>query len=301
MIASAIREFGLSRDGRWMAAGHFEKQIELWDLSQQRKVTQLLAIFTSGASTLVVPPHGQSVIAGSSRRGELAAYRIPDGTILWHRKLLNTPSKLRYSDIGETLFCSMRRRTDVERIDPSTGETIEVIRGVEQYWEDRYGRVFFVPHRGSLYLLRDSRRELKVEVDRLTFALLDRAFAPDCFCLSESGGPVRCIDALTGGLRWRFDPDKGSHVLSLYYSERAGFYYGVLRQYEDGLYRRLLRFSKETGEWEVICELDSWEDAFIPGHDQLVTSAGLLIDLTTGKTVAQLEFPQKEYPDPVEG
>lgn len=95
-------------------------------------------------------------------------------------------------------------------------------------------------------------------------------------------------------------PDEGSHVLGLHFSERARCHYGVLRHYQRGLYRRLLRFAEETGSVEVICDLDSWADAFVPATEQLITSEGRLIDMRSGKTIAKLDFPQREYPDSIE-
>ena len=207
------------------------------------------------------------------------------------------PRGVRYSDLGEFIWLRARdgrSHRSAARISTVDGRVVEVIKGTEQYLDGGKGRVLVVPSGEAPYLLRDGSRESKVE--RLTFALMDTAFGADSICLTESTGPVRCVDYETGNVRWRFDPEPGSHVLALYYSEKAAVYYGTWRHYERHLYCRLLRFSPVTGGREVVCELGSPEVAF-SAADQLVTSAGDVIDLATGRTVSKLDFPQKEYPD----
>jgi WD40 repeat protein len=301
MIKSAIYELAVSRDSCWLAAAQVERTIQIWDLHTRRRTLTLSTVFESGAKTLTISPSGDFVFVGSSARGYVEAYEIPSGRPVWKRKLQKYVSYLSYSPVGDYLWITAKDQSLLERIDPQRGTTLETIKGAALCVEGGYGHALISgrPGRtGSPYLLRRNGRT--VEIVRVSFALLGVSFSPDSVCLTESVGPVRCIDYKDGRERWRFTPEAGSHVLSLYYSERNGFYYGVLRHYQSGLYRRLLRFAPETGAMKTICDLDSWEEAFIPAAHQLVTSAGYMIDLETGRTAAQLDFPQREYPDSTE-
>jgi hypothetical protein len=48
---------------------------------------------------------------------------------------------------------------------------------------------------------------------------------------------------------------------------------------------------------ERVCDLDSWDVAFVDATDQLVTSSGEIRDLSDGALVGRLSFPLREYPD----
>lgn len=148
---------------------------------------------------------------------------------------------------------------------------------------------------GPNYLI--AQHEHKVSVPKLTFGFLDAAFSPSTVCITESGGPVRCVDSLTGAELWRYTPPNGSHALNLHYNNRDGFFYGVIWHYDKGEFRYLARFDAETGQTSHVRNLNSWAEVFSEASQQLVTSVGEIIDLASGKMIGELTFPLKEYPD----
>ena len=82
-------------------------------------------------------------------------------------------------------------------------------------------RVFYIgtnsPHadvmlletRSRGYVIRGAKDS---RLPNLSFALLDAAFGPDRLCLSEAGGPVRCVDCRSGSEIWRYVPPKETHT-----------------------------------------------------------------------------------------
>jgi hypothetical protein len=133
-------------------------------------------------------------------------------------------------------------------------------------------------------------------VPRITFAILDATFSPDALCLSETNGPVRCLDLKTAEERWRYLPPSGSHVLGLSYQADQSFY-GVQWAYKSGGPVMLLQFSQSTGAARNVCILKSFPDAFAFGGGNVLASSGDVVSLPTGSIVRQLLFPMKDYPD----
>lgn len=136
-------------------------------------------------------------------------------------------------------------------------------------------------------------------IPKVTFGLLDAVFSPDALCLTEPGGPVRCLDCQSGEERWRYEPPKYSHVLRLTFRPKDGSFYGVEGEYQYGRSRLLLRFSADFGQHEELCQLSSWQEVFCLGGDALVTSKGEVIRVGEGKMISRLPFPETEYPDKV--
>jgi len=296
MIASAVIEVATARTVPLICAAIFEGDIEVWDLRSQQKVGEFAALFAPGAKNLAVHPDGASVVTGVCASGSIASYKLPNGGLMWRRGRMTYPAWTRFDSSGRCVSWTVDRKR-VERADASTGRTVEVREDSVDYIEGPLGLALTVPSTAPNYLLRSDH---EISIPKLTFAILDVAFGSGCLCITESGGPVRCIDCLTGAERWRYVPPDGSHALRLHYSRPDGFFYGVVWQYQKGLFRHLARFGPETGQPVLVCNLKSWDEAFNEPTQQLVTSAGEVIELGTGKMVAELAFPRREYPDSYE-
>jgi hypothetical protein len=182
-------------------------------------------------------------------------------------------------------------------------ETADARSGLTVELRDRTGECIYGPNENVLMVLSSGKsylichRGVEVLVPKLTFALLDAAFSATSVCITESGGPVRCIDCLTGDELWRHTPPVDSHALRLHYNRADGFFYGVVWHYEKGQFRHLVRFDSETGQNTLVRALDSWEEEFSEATQRLVTAGGDIIDLAGGDIVGKLAFPLIEYPD----
>jgi WD40 repeat protein len=296
MIASAIRELSASKNPTWIAAAFFERTIQIWDVKSLKRISEFPTVFCSGARNLAFAPSAEMLVAGfSADHGKVAAYEVPNGAVLWERKLIY-PSSLRFHPSGESIWCTGNRGSSL-RLNVHTGATVEVIDGISQHIEGPYGDVLNVPARNVNAPFRLIAKGRNFEIEKLSFALLDARFSPDSVCLAEADGPVRCIKCTDGNQRWRFDPGADSHVLVLHYSPRIDAFFGVLRHLVDDGSRQLVRFDARSGVCKRICDLDSWEEVFLEAVDQLVTSAGEIRDLANGALVGRLAFPVRKYPD----
>jgi len=294
MIGSAIRELSAARTVPLICAGFVESTVQIWDLLTQQKTGEFAAHFEFGSTNLALHPGGESVVTGiSAKRGSIASYKVPNGELIWLRDRLPDPGRIRFSQSGKHVSFSFNTRR-IERVDALTGNTTEVLRQIDHYIEGPNGYALTVPSTGSTYLLR---KEHEIPIPKLTFAVLDVAFGPDRLCITESTGPVRCLDYLTGAEHWRYTPLEGSHVLGLHYNRLDDFFYGVVWHYEKGQFRYLARFDAETSQPTRLRSLSSWEEVFSEATQQLVTSSGEIIDLSSGEIAGELAFPRKEYPD----
>jgi hypothetical protein len=314
MIGSAILEVAASRNATIVAAAFAEKVVQVWDLPSDAphsgtKIAEFSTVLMGGAKNLAVHPNGKTVIAGASKAsgGRIAAYAIPSGRMLWERRKLRYPSNLRFAPSGEHFWyrsCA-NEAWKVEQVDAATGATVKVNKGLNFYEEGSYGYTVMSPSVSSRFILWGQR---ELQIRKITSRLFDVAFAPDCVYLAEMassddgiGGPLRCIDYADGSVRWRNDCELGSHILGLYYNARDGFLYAFLRRFAKEAYQRLIRFDAVTGHREDLAGVDGAQWAFVPQRDQLVTSDGEILELSTGRLVGHLDFPRKEYPDrPIE-
>jgi len=301
VLGAAIVEFGAAGSAGIVAGGLHEGTVQIWRLSSEGGVSsgqclgQFETLFVSGASTLALRADGQIVVAGSSAAaGRLAAYDTATGDKLWERTRLKYPRKLCSSPSRGHFWCGSD--SAAHRIDFETGASLEIVRGAQGCFEGQFDHELFETKADANYILRGTKT---LEIRRLTSAVLDVAFGAERFCVSESGGPVRCFGYSSAEELWRFDPEPGTHVLRLHHDTADGGFYGVVLRFEQRAPERLVRFDAGTGRSALLRELDrETAHLFLPTTRQLVEASGKVYDLASGQLAATLPFPQREYPDP---
>jgi hypothetical protein len=323
MIASAIRELAASKGSASIAAGFFDKKIQVWDVKSEKMICEFAAVFQMGALNLAVAPDAGVLVTGLSRRaGVLAAYEIPSGRKLWERERLIYPRYLGFDSTGKSILCTVNEGRSVLRLEPGSGGTIEEIKGCSRYIDGSYTGALRVPaakklrfHVLQVYDASHRVERLSVPVEekkrpyRLTagnhsfeisafgIALLDATFSPHSVCLSESRGSVRCVSCVDGKQQWTFDPGAESNVPHVHFAPRLNAFFGVLRHLNNKHNRRLLRFDVTSGACEQVCDLGvhAWDVAFLDVTDQLVSTSGEIRNLSDGELAGRLAFPQREY------
>jgi outer membrane protein assembly factor BamB len=207
---------------------------------------------------------------------------------------------VRFSSMGETVWCGVQDG-QLQQLDALTGATVDTLVAVERVFDSAHSNLLLLDTRTGGFVVKGPR---DLRIPKLTFGLLDAVFSPDQLCLSEAGGPVRCLEAESGAERWRYEPPKTSHVLRLGYRPVDRCFYGVQWEYQRGTSRVVFRFAGEDGQYEEIrqlrsdnLQLCSWEEEFCIDGDALVTSTGEVISVRDGNVINRLAFPQTEYPD----
>jgi hypothetical protein len=211
---------------------------------------------------------------------------------MWHRQDLRHTQRIRFSSKHNAFWCvpeSGRTRL----LDSEDGRDLDYVVGLQDLYDSPHSNDLLLEKRKRDYILKNDKER---KIPRLTFAILDAVFGSQSIAISESAGPVRCIDSATGQQLWMFLPERHSHVLKLWFRNADRNFYGVLWHYETGRFRHLVRLDANTGELTKLCSLNSWEEAYCAKLDCVVTSSGELINSSEGTVLHRLQFPLKDYP-----
>jgi hypothetical protein len=294
MQNSAIRALVTAGRGPVIAAAFFERTVQIWESYAATRLAEFDTVFDSGGHRLAISPKATVCVAASWRKGKrggVACYDTRSGQVVWHRIDLGRVQGLRFTPAGDSLWCRVEGGP-VLHLDASTGATLSSLRAVQDVIESPFSAHRLERRRGDFRIVGDKT----VRVAHTTFGLLDAAFGTDAVCLTEAGGPVRCLDCGAGNERWRYQPPAGHHVLTISH-QADGCFYGVQWEYEHGSSMKLIRLAPESGHMTEICNLKTSPDAFSFGAGELITSSGDVISLTEGTILRHLDFPQREYPD----
>ena len=215
---SAIRHLDARYDGPRIACAEFETTVYVWDLSARKRVSVFETPLDYGGSRLAINPRGDICAVASYELGGLACYAADSGAVVCVRDDLKKLQSVHYSPGGKLLYCGALQGP-LAVLDAETGTDVARCPATE--------RVFRSPHQPTELLSKRKKGPLEIRavggkriatLARETFAVLDVAFGPDRFCMSESGGPLRCLDTEAGAELWRYTPCPGRHVLRLGYS-----------------------------------------------------------------------------------
>jgi len=296
--ASAIRQLTAARNAPRLAAAFVEHTVQIWDLDKCQRLSEFESVFEFGGDRVTLSSDGNICVAAGwtkGRRGGVAAYDALTGSPLWHRTDIRQTQFVRFSSAGDTVGCGAETGR-FQLLDAHTGATVNTLTGVKKTFDSPFSNLLLLETRSRGFRIKGSR---DLSIPSETFALLDVAFGPDVLCLSEAGGPVRCLDCHSGVEQWRYRPPSNTHVLRLGYRPADSCFYGVQWEYERGTSRTLFRFRHGSERYEEICHLQSWDEDFFSDADALITSDGNVISVATGEIIRRLAFPQKDYPDPI--
>jgi hypothetical protein len=302
MIASAIRSLACGRESQIVAAAFFEKTVQIWDLAASRLLSQFDTVYDfggEGGRLTMTPKGGRCVCAAWSggRKGGVGCYEMATGEVAWHRPELKQTQYVSFSPSGDSVWW-MPEAGPVKQLNSVNGDPEREIRAAAKVFEDRYSKALFIVPRNKTkpYLFGESSEH---RIQRRSFTVLDIAFAPDRFCITEPGGPTTCFGSQDGAERWLYDPPHEAHIGRIEFIEPLQAFFGILYHFNAGC-RSLVRLDPKTGTCKSLCDLpeDSWASCFCEAAGALVTSAGAVMRLNNGEEVDRLDFPQKEYPDP---
>jgi hypothetical protein len=286
-----IRHLASTWSGSVIAAAEFERTVHVWDVAAEKHLATFLTIMDFGGTRLAITADGKTCIAAAYQVEGIAGYAASDGTEVWRRKDLKKTQTLRVSLDGRRVYACFDNRS-CQVLNRETGKTIETWAGVRDVLESPYQPIMLLEKRALVLQSPEGRKIATIPAE--SFAVLCVAFGPGLVCVSESGGPLRCLDVQTAEQRWRFQ-EKGQHFLELAFSEQAQAFVGVCWPYERGGSFRLLRFEPQSGEMSVVTELGkAGEFEFCLRGTRLLSSDGSVMDSATGRCEGMLAFPVSE-------
>lgn len=249
--------------------GAFEHHVEIWDVNDRSLVGACSTVFDFGGCRLALSDERNVLLAAAYTRFGLVAYRPESGERLWQRTDLKKIQQLTLGADGTRVFCE-RDGSPCEVVDVATGETVERLRDTQSVFESAWDAVRFRDRSRPAIETLDGRPVRRVP--RLTFGVLDVAFAPERCVVSESGGPVRCLSISSDDEMWRYEPAPGAHVLRMAYRRDDDSVLAVEWPFQSGGPRSLLSFSAANGVLRSRHEIAGRDHAFCAHGRCLVTS-----------------------------
>jgi hypothetical protein len=282
-----IRHLATSFSGSRFAAAEFEHTVHIWDLRTATRQATFNTVLSFGGRRLAITCDGNRCAAAAYHVRGVEAYSTSEGAVLWRRTDLKKVQSVSVSIDDRRIYCCFDEKP-CHVLSCDTGRTIRSWRGVRSVWESPYEELMLLVKRAFVVQSHDEREISRFE--RESFGVLSVAFALGFVCVSEAGGPLRCLSTSSGYEVWRFS-ERGKHFLNLAFSETANAFVGVLWPYERGGRHQLFRFERETGAVLDVSELpQAAEFAFCQRGSRLITSDGSLINVATGGLEYVLPF-----------
>ena len=235
---------------------------------------------------------GRIAVAGAYQFHGIAAYSVASGSEIWRRKDLKQIQQIVFSHDSSRVFCCFESGP-CESLNALSGKSGRSLRGVRGIWVNPFGPVRFL-ERSRDYALAGSEA-LIATMPKISFSVLDGAFSPSQVCISEAGGPVRCFDLSSGVEVWHHAPPIGIHFLRLTFCENVQCFAGVSLPYERGGAMQLQFFGHHDGTPSVVADVGTpAEVEFCWNGNGLVTSQGLLFEVSSGRLIGTLSFPMHQ-------
>lgn len=292
MQDSAIRHLAVCDQSPFVAAAFFEANIQIWSWKSGQQLSEFETILDFGGRRLILSPGGNICIAGSWKNG-LAAHSVPDGKVLWHRKDIRQVQRVTVGASGQKLYCGVEKPL-IFVIDIETGKTLGEIRGASTVIASQVGPDELVCKRGDRYLVR-AGQENELQIPAISFGLHSAAFSISSVCLSEPRTGIRCIDLDSGTSIWHHEALSTNRLV---FNSSDEEFYCVAVANTPPRKRSLVRLASDLLECKQILDLGPcWENAFSPSGELLITKDGDVWQTSTGKLLAHLDFPQRDYPD----
>ena len=295
-LFSAIRHLAAPYDGPRIIGAEFDSTVHVWDLKTRVPVAMFETALDFGGRRITINPQGDRCVVGSYERGGLTCHATDSGEVAYLRDDLKKPQQVTYSPDGRLLYCGVEQGP-LAVLDAVTGADVAKYASTDKVFCSPHEPVEILSKRGDGGVeLRSVGGARIAEAKRVTFGILDIAFGLDRLCMSESGGPVRCLGTATGIEIWRYTPEPGRHVLRLTFAPRASAFFGVEWLYAKGGPKRLLRFDPETGVASLVATIrkPSATEVFCSRGEILLTSEGESIDVLSGDAKEPFSFPAEK-------
>jgi len=266
--------------------GASKNNVEIWDAERSSRVGAFSTVLDFGGQRLCLDGAGSRCIAGAYNRFGVVGYDASNGNVLWSRPDIKRVQYLSRAADGGRLFVGVADGPAL-LIDADDGKTLEKLRGVRRVFEDAATMARLLDRTNPIVEVASGR---SFPVERTTFAILDVAFGPTTFCLSESGGPTRCLDLENGREVWRYQPAHGEHVLSVTFCRSAAAFVAVSREYA-GTFEHTLVHLGSGGAVRRLAALGRPAVAeFCLSGEALALADGRLFKASTGALLRTIPF-----------
>jgi len=287
-----VESFGASACAPLVAAAGGDGQIYVWDVHSKTRVSTFNTTQDSGGVSVAMSPDGQTCFVGTYYAWGVAAFAIPDARRRWQRVDLKRVYGIACVN-QQSIVTWFDGRAGLT-LDTETGESRERHVGLRHFGGSRFdGSTLKFARR---FALHSSAGEVHTWAGT-SFAVLAVAFSPTTCAISESAGPLRAFDSITGRALWEYRSRPGAHVTQLDYCPRIGAFVALEYAYSEA--------AREAGPMMELLHVDAsgrvpfrsavrgWSNAiFCADGELLLNGLGELFDVTTGELTHVFDFPR---------
>ena len=288
MQRSAIRELAVSEESGLLAAAFFDKRVQIWSWKTGKLLGDFETVYSFGLESLLLTTDGSICIATGWGRG-LAAYSVPDGTLLWRGKNINGKNihrigSILFSASGSEIYCGAETNA-VLIVDVQSGQTVDKIGRADRVYSSQFSSHELVVKKEAL----SAAGRTRVRIPAMSFGLHTAAFSPTSVCISEPPlGGIRCVDLASGELLW--DHWNKAFGRAAFNVEDGHFYCKECNGNTPPDWF-LTRLSPEREGCEPIALLTGgWEAEFTKSGTTLITANGDVFETASGRLFAILIF-----------
>lgn len=295
MYQLKIRHIATSYNSAVIAAGEFERQVHVFNIQSGKKINEFETVLDFGATRLAISEDGLFCAAGSYSRDGIAMYKVSDGRVLWQRKDLKKVQYIsfNYWDNNHSLLAFFDNKKGVI-LDRKTGDTVKILGPLDDIIQSHFRKIQLLDkYKLPLKVVDSTSNEIMFKIPRTTFAVLDGIFTPASVVISESGGCLTSYSLDNGKMMWKYEPEKGHHVLNVSYCGNTNQVFGVDQGYSEKARIRntsLICFNNNSGKIEKKYLIKNYpgETGFALKGTRLISSEGEIIDTSNGKVVNTL-------------
>lgn len=269
--------------------------IHIWDIQNRKKLYEIGIPGQFGGTSFAVSNDGSFIVLGSYYAWGCAAFSIDQGRFLWHRKDLKRFYNLSISNDNKIISGGFLNKAAIQ-LNAKNGETKEKFRGLKEFYTSPYSaaevRVY-----NDIRLVNSGNIISKFQPT--SFAILDMAFSPKQFTVSESSSIVRCFSIENASEQlWSFKPNKDCHLIALGYNEKKNCFIGVEYEYDTPNNKKrkswldLVHFDTK-GSISFRAPIGSDRRLAICGRgSRLINALGQIYDTSTADLLFEFGFPQ---------
>jgi len=279
-----IRHIATSCGGHIIALAEFEKTVQIFDIMEQKIISEFETILDFGGERLAISEDGQVCICGCWKRHGICGYETKTGKLIWQRKDLKKVQHIQILRSSKNKVFTYFEIGPGRVLDLHTGKDLEKMPGVKYCFESKFQPINVLDKSTKIQLIDRNTLEVKANIQRQSFATLDIATSPDSIVVSESGAPLTCYDTEKGSLKWRIYLSKEGHFLKICYNDRLNKFIGISWPFVNGGNKKLRYINPDNGtiENETVINCPAETEIVMEGKF-LVTSDRDLINIETGE------------------
>jgi outer membrane protein assembly factor BamB len=303
MSKSKVRHIATSYDGNVVAVGEFERKVSTWDLETKKRMADFDTVLDFGGRRLTVSRDGRYCAAGTydganlaENRyvgGSVAVYDTSTGEMLWQNKKIKRVQRLKFSVHSPGKLYAACGEQPLIVLESATGSVVEKFRDTDGIWESPYDEIE-MREKGRGDFLYDSSTGKRIgQLAYGGLGPLDVAFSENYVVASYAGGLVTCSDTKNCIQVWHHYAKEGRYA-RISYNQMSHEFIAVDLHWTKGTNESIVWLDENTGDIKRRLKFTStpWETEFALRGTVLVTSDGMLLDTSSGKEIAGLDFPR---------